>query len=138
MNQNPILVFVCEHGAAKSILAAAYFNQLAGQKGLDLRAIARGTNPDPELSPQAIKGLSQDGLTPTEAAPQKLTEADMQSAQRVITFCELPAEYKQQGMIERWDGVPPISDNYENARDAIIEQLNQLISNIQSGKRSFP
>ena len=137
MNQNPILVFVCEHGAAKSIIAAAYFNHLASEAELNLRAIARGTNPDPELSPQAIKGLSQDGLTPTEAAPRKLTEADIYSAQRVITFCELPTEYKQQGIIKRWDGVPPISENYEKSRDAIMEHLNQLINDIQSEKRSF-
>src|SRR5260370_1083705 len=29
MSQNPIIIFVCEHGAAKSIIAAAYFNKLA-------------------------------------------------------------------------------------------------------------
>lgn len=137
MNQNSTIVFVCEHGAAKSIVAAAYFNHLASEAGLDLRAIARGTQPDNELSPQTINGLSADGLMPTELSPQKLTEAEMQSAQRVISFCELASEYKPQGMIERWDDVPPISENYEKARDAIIEHLNQLISNIQSDKRSF-
>ncbi len=25
----PVVVFVCEHGSAKSVVAAAYFNQLA-------------------------------------------------------------------------------------------------------------
>ena len=70
MNRDSVIVFVCEHGAAKSIIAAAYFNQLAAEMGSDLRAVARGTDPDPELSPQAIKGLSEDGLTPKESAPQ--------------------------------------------------------------------
>ena len=127
MNQNRTVVFVCEHGAAKSIVAAAYFNQLASKAGLNLRAIARGTNPDYELSPQAIKGLSEAGLTPTESSPQKLTEADMQSAQRVITFCELPNEYKQQVMIERWNNVPPVSEDYEKARDVIIKNIRQML-----------
>ena len=40
------VLFVCEHGAAKSVIAAAYFNQLASEKNLDVRAIERGTNPD--------------------------------------------------------------------------------------------
>ena len=127
MNQNPIIVFVCEHGAAKSILAAAYFNQIAHEMGLKLRAVARGTNPDKELSPQTIKGLSDDSLTPTESAPQKLTEADVQSAQRIITFCELPVEYHVQATIERWDNIPLLSENYEQARDAIIERIRQML-----------
>jgi arsenate reductase len=128
MNQNSVIVFVCEHGAAKSILAAAYFNQLTSQTGLNLRAIARGTHPDDELSPQTLKGLSEDGLTPTESSPRKLTKADLQSAQRVITFCELPIEYQKQVKIERWDDVPPVSENYVKARDVIIEHIRQMLN----------
>ena len=91
--QNSNIVFVCEPGAAKSILAAAYFNKLTNEKGSDLRAIARGTHPDAELSPQTIIALSKDGLQATESTPQKLTEADVQNAEAVITFCEIPIEY---------------------------------------------
>jgi protein-tyrosine-phosphatase len=46
MAKDPIIVFVCEHAAAKSIIAATCFNKLAEQTNLDMRAIARGTNPD--------------------------------------------------------------------------------------------
>jgi len=127
MKQDSFIVFVCEHGAAKSIVAAAYFNHLAAEMGSDLRAVARGTNPDPELSPQAIKGLSKDGLTPQESAPQKLSLEDVQSAQGVIAFCELPVGYRGQASIERWDGVPPVSENYEQARDAIIGRIRQML-----------
>ena len=42
MTQNSIVIFVCEHGAAKSILAAAYFNKLARESNLRLTAMARG------------------------------------------------------------------------------------------------
>ena len=49
MNQNSKIVFVCEHGAAKSVIAVAYFNKLASEAKLEFHAIARGTNPDPEL-----------------------------------------------------------------------------------------
>ena len=53
--QTPVVIFVCEHGAAKSILSAAIFNKLARERGLNLRAIARGTNPDPEISPKVAR-----------------------------------------------------------------------------------
>lgn len=128
MPQIPTIIFVCEHGAAKSIIAAAYFNKLASEIKLDTRAIARGTHPDNELSPKAITGLNADGLTPTESTPQKLSLADVESAQRIITFCELPEEYQNKATIEQWDDVPPVSENYEKARDAIIDHLKHLLS----------
>ena len=123
-----MIVFVCEHGAAKSVIAAAFFNKLAGEKGLNLQAVARGTNPDPTLSPEAVQGLREDGLSPGESVPQKLSVADVEAAQRIITFCELQAQYHERAIIEHWDGVPPVSEDYEKARDAIIEQIGHLLN----------
>ena len=123
----PTIIFVCEHGAAKSILAAAYFNKLADDAGLELRAVARGTNPEDELSPQLVKGLLEDGLSPTERFPRKLTPKDAQSAQYVITFCELPIKYAQT-VTGHWDDIPPVSESYEKARDAILERIQQLLN----------
>ena len=125
--QNSIIVFVCEHGAAKSILAASYFNKLANEMGSASRAIARGTNPDQALSPQTIAGLAKDGLHPTEMAPRKLTEVELQEAQRVIAFCELPAEYKSP-LVDYWEGIPPVSENYEQARDALIGRIREFLN----------
>ena len=127
MQPTPTIVFVCEHGAAKSIIAAAYYNKLAQERKLETRAIARGTNPDPELSPKTITGLRTDGLTPTESIPQKLSVADIESTQIIVTFCELPEEYQNKVQTEKWEDVPPVSENYEKARDAILEKLNQLM-----------
>ena len=41
----PTVVFVCEHGAAKSVIATAYFNKIAAERGLRARAVYRGVNP---------------------------------------------------------------------------------------------
>jgi arsenate reductase (thioredoxin) len=130
MNQISKIIFVCEHGAAKSILAASYFNKVANEKGLNIQAIARGTNPDEVLSPKAIQGLAEDGLQATELIPQKLLVEEVKSAQKIITFCELSKEYQQGIEIEEWRGVPPVSESYEIARDAILQKLNFLLSNL--------
>lgn len=124
------ILFVCEHGAAKSVIAATYFNRMANEKNLAVRAIARGTNPDAELSPKTVAGLQADGLTPTESIPQKLSLADVESAQRVVAFCELPEEYQGKTAVEQWDGVPPVSENYESARDAIVERIHRLMNSL--------
>ncbi len=54
------ILFVCEHGAAKSVVAAAYFNRLAEEKGLNYKTVFRGTKPDSLLSAGTIKGLKMD------------------------------------------------------------------------------
>lgn len=126
------VIFVCEHGAAKSVLAATYFNQLADASNLKLRAIARGTNPDTKLSRQTVEGLAMDGIKPTETIPQKLSMEDVQSAQRIVSFCEIPAEYQGQTIITYWDGIPAVSENYDTARNAIVARLKQLISELRS------
>jgi len=129
MNQQT-LIFVCKHGAAKSVIAAAYFNQLARQRGLNWNAVARGIDPDPELSEQTILGLSKDGVIPAESTPQKLTLEDIESAQRMIRFCELPVEFENKVSVETWDGIPAVSENYEKARDSILERVNDLLERL--------
>ena len=34
------VLFICEHGSAKSVVAAAHFNQIAADRGLPYRAIS--------------------------------------------------------------------------------------------------
>ena len=127
MSQDPVIIFVCEHGAAKSIIAAAYFNKFARERNLGLHAIARGTRPDSELSPITVAGLREDGLTPNELVPQKLLAADIKSAQQIISFCELPEEYQKQVVVAPWNDIPSVSEDYEKARDAIVAKLKAMM-----------
>jgi protein-tyrosine-phosphatase len=138
--ENKTIFFVCEHGAAKSIVASAWFNKLAAKNGLDFHSVARGTHPDDELGPKAVSGLANDGLTPAESAPQKLSLADVEAARHMVTFCDLPQEYQDKISTEAWAEVPDISDGYEVARDAIVAHIEKLISrlNRQSSLRIYP
>lgn len=129
--QPSVVVFVCEHGAARSIASAAHFNKLAKERRLNLRALARGTNPDPELAPKVVAGLRADGLTPSESAPKKISKADLVGAKRVIAFCELPADYPGRVPVEHWDGVPPMNEDYGKARDWLLERINRLLEELQ-------
>jgi arsenate reductase len=120
------VVFVCEHGSAKSVVAAAHFNRLAADRGLPLRAISRGTVPDAEMAPAAVQGLQADGLKPDDPAPTKLTQSDLDAAVRVVTFCDLPPELEVATPIERWE-VPPVSTEYARSREAMLERIEQLL-----------
>ena len=130
MREDPIIIFVCEHGAAKSIVAATYFNRLAHEKNLRFHAMARGTHPDAELSPKAMAGLQDEGLTPLELTPTKLTEEEIESAQQIVSFCDLSEDYPQKDRIEYWLDIPPVSEGYEVSRDAILKRIYELIDNL--------
>jgi arsenate reductase (thioredoxin) len=131
-DQAPVVIFVCEHGAAKSILSAALFNKLAGERGLNFRAIARGTNPDPEISPKVAAGLKADGVAASESAPKKISKADLTKAKRVITFCALLNDYAGSIKIENWDKVLPAIEDYGKARDKLAEQIDRLLEELKS------
>jgi arsenate reductase len=124
-------VFVCEHGAAKSVVASAWFNKLAAKNGLDIRS----THPDFEYGTNTVAGLANDGLHPVESVPQKISLEEVQSAQHIVTFCELPQEYKNIATTESWTEVPDISDGYKSARDAIVEHVEKLIHKLNHDAR---
>src|SRR5215813_12573877 len=129
--QTPVIIFICEHGAAKSIVSAAYFNKLATERHLNFRAIARGTNPDKEISQKVQEGLQKDGLTSSEPVPKKISKADLAGARHVITFCSLPAAYADNIQVEHWDDLLWVSEDYSQSRDRILERINRLLEELK-------
>lgn len=63
------VTFVCEHGVAKSVIAAAHFNRLAAAANLNYRAVARGVAVEPDLQAATVAGLQKDGLDISGFAP---------------------------------------------------------------------
>src|SRR5438034_5189023 len=86
----PRVLFVCLHGAAKSVVGAAHFRRLAAARGLAIDAVAVGTEPDPELAPAVVKGLAEDGLPAEPRRPRPVTLYDLASATRVVSLgCDI-------------------------------------------------
>ena len=122
------VLFVCLHGAAKSVVAAAHFRRLAAARGLAMTAVAAGTEPDPELAPGAVKGLAGEGLTAAPARPRPVTLHDLNTAARVVSFgCDVAPASGQR--IDQWD-VPAVSDGYEAARGRIVEHVERLVTEL--------
>lgn len=128
----PRVLFVCLHGAAKSVVAAAHFRRLAAARGLTVDAVAAGTEPDPELAAGAVKGLAGEGLTAAPARPRPVTLHDLETAKRVVSFgCEITPARGQ--VVEQWD-VPAVSDGYSAARDRIVANVDELVANLAAGR----
>jgi len=132
----PAILFVCEHGAARSTIAAAYFNKLAGERGLKYRAIFRATNPDSALMPATVKGLTEDGFDVTNWTPTLVSQTDISSASQIVTFdCNLPGSLSKQAT--PWNGISPISGGYNLARDQILEKVQQLINELTEKQKKI-
>jgi hypothetical protein len=109
------IVFVCEHGSGKSVIAAAQFNRLASEKGLPYRAVSRGTKPG-----EAVSGLAAEGIDVTAWTPKAITDEDIRRATRVVSIAtDLPAAkpFVTDKLLD-WNDVPPLDQNYKAARDA--------------------
>ena len=126
----PTVVFVCEHGAAKSVVAATYFNKIAAERGLKARAVYRGVSPQEDLSVSAMKGLRDDGLMPGEAKPSKIEQRDIEAAEVIFAIgCTLPAAATKSGKASSWDDVPD-GQGYAAMRDAIKRHVERLVDEL--------
>jgi protein-tyrosine-phosphatase len=125
------VLFVCLHGAAKSVIGAAHFRRLAAARGLSIGAVAAGTEPDPQLAPGAVKGLTGEGLQPTSARPRPVTLYDLKTATRVVSFgCEVAPQGQR---VDQWD-VPAVSEGYAAARDRIVANVERLVAELAGGR----
>lgn len=124
------VLFVCEHGNVKSLMAASYFNQLAQERGLRVRAISRGSAPNSASVPAAIvEGLGGDGFDVTDFHPVAVSAGDVSVSLRVVTIgIELPPAVRVAGVTpEAWDDVPPASVNYAAARNSLMGHVRRLV-----------
>jgi arsenate reductase len=125
---NQKVLFVCLHGAAKSVLAAADFERMAKERGLRITAESAGTEPDPEIAPGVAAALKAEGLDMAGRTPQPVTRQMAARAARVVAFgCDLGAAAPPGATIEQWADVPAVSDGLPAARAVIRRHLERLL-----------
>jgi len=127
------VLFVCQHGNVKSLMAASYFNQMAQQRGLAVRAVARGTAPNSDTVPSPIaQSLKGDGFDVSEFHPAAVSAADVSSSRRVITIgTTLPGD-AQAGppKLEAWNDVPPADADYGATRNSLKSHVDGLLNEL--------
>jgi protein-tyrosine-phosphatase len=123
------VLFLCPHGAAKSVLAAALLQRLAGERGLPLRALCAGTEPDPTIAPHVSALLAQEGLALPLERPELVTAEQIAQAGYVISLgCALDELPQRPARWEQWDDVPPPSQDLQGAYTRIQQHLARWIA----------
>jgi arsenate reductase (thioredoxin) len=122
---------MCPHGAAKSVLASAYFERLAKERGLNVRVVSAGTEPDRQVAPAVASHLSKNGYPVPATEPKRVTAEDMAAADIVISIgCDLSGLPQPRGTVVKWDDVPALSDGFSTADARIRERVNHLIEEL--------
>ena len=124
------VMFICPHGAARSPIAAAYFNKIAKEQNLNYHAIFRGTEPDETLSARTIEGLTKEGIDLTGWKPELVSTKDINKAYKIVTFdCSVPTKGAT-ALEEQWNGTPSPSREYEDFTRIVKGEVEQLIAEL--------
>ena len=129
--QSKKIVFVCEHGSAKSIIAVSYFNKIAKEKNLSWEAVSRGTTPDAEISAKTKKLLTDSKMPVPQVKPQAITQKDIDEANQVILFFPLPENIEGRDNLKYWPGIDAVNGDFEKLKDDIVAKLLPLIDSLE-------
>jgi protein-tyrosine-phosphatase len=126
------IVFVCEHGSVKSVMAAHWFNRLAAERNAPFRATSRGVSPDEAIPRAVADNLAKDGFDVAGYIPKRLEKADIAGAAQVVAIgidSALLAEV-QDARVSRWNDIPPASTDYAASRDAMRARMGPLLDSL--------
>ena len=128
------VVFVCEHGSVKSLIAAQWFNRLASARKLSERAVSRGVAPDASVPETIREGLRRDGLPVDGVKPTPYAPDELKAARRVITIGRaVDAVIDKVGVpYESWPDIPPATQDYAAARDEMLRRIENLLIGLEA------
>jgi arsenate reductase (thioredoxin) len=130
------VLFMCPHGAAKSVLASTYFQRLAKERGLNVRVMSAGTDPDPQVAPSVARHLTKNGYEVPNTKPRRVTGGDMPAADVVISIgCDLEGLPAPRGTLVKWDDVPALSEDFAVADEKIRQRVTQLVDELVRKQR---
>jgi protein-tyrosine-phosphatase len=131
LNEPARIVFVCEHGSVKSLIAMVYFNRSAQERGLPYRAVARGTAPEPTVPRPVREGLHAAGFEVSEFVPQLFKASDVDDSSLVVSFDQDIAKIVGgRARHLRWDNLPGVLANYARGRDEIARHVEALLDEL--------
>jgi len=134
--KRPTVLFLCPHGAAKSVLASAYFQRVAKERGLNVRVEAAGIEPQEAVSTVVAEHLQRNGYTVPVTKPRAVTKEDLNGADVVISMgCDLTNLPVAPRALQKWDEVPGPTEDLKGADEAIRRRVIALVEELLAEQR---
>ena len=117
------VLFACVHNAARSQMAAAFFNQLADPD--KARAISAGTQPSDQVDEGVVTAMQEAGIDLSDQTPQELTVRIQGQADFLVTM----------GCGESCPTIPPFRRadwSLEDPAGKPVEKVRQIRDHIRS------
>jgi protein-tyrosine-phosphatase len=134
--KQPTVLFICPHGAAKSVLASAYFQHAAKERGLNVRVEAAGVEPQDAVSPAVKEHLERSGYAVPVTRPRAVTKEELTQADVVISLgCDLSHLPATPHDLRRWDEVPGPSEDLKGADEAIRRRVMTLVEELAARQK---
>lgn len=125
------VLFMCPHGAAKSVLAAAYFRKMTAERGVDWHIEFAGTEPDEDLSANVVALLRAEGLAVPDERPHRVTAEELARADWIVSMgCDLSGLEVGETAVLQWDDVTPPSEGVVAAKAMIVEHLKVFLDGV--------
>jgi protein-tyrosine-phosphatase len=128
--QRETVLFICEFGTAKSVIARELFRRRAANRSIDVAAISRGLVIEDHITPELRQNLTADGINPNAEPFQMLQPADWQRAKVIVAFNPLPAVVPKSN-VRDWTDVPSVVSEYPAARAAMDQRIEALLDEFQ-------
>jgi len=132
----PTVLFLCPHNALRSVIAAALFNQRAGDRA---HAESAGTEPDDRVNERTVTVLREVGIEVADEPPGRVTSELLARASRVVSLdCPLPPELAAiaGGKLENWpmpDTAGKPVEAVREVRELIRVRVDQLLADLRVG-----
>ena len=126
------ILFLCQHGGAKSVIAVSHFNRLAGERGLPFVATSAAAEDPYDAVPAPVADyLQREGFDVRAFKPHQVAPGEIRAAARVVTIgCDVPGAESGAVVNARWDDVPAASEDLEGSVAAIRRHVEALAEDL--------
>ena len=127
VSESSVVLFVCVHNAGRSQMAAAFLEELAGDRVLVLSA---GTEPTEEIHPWVIEAMGEVGIDLASRSPTRLLDKTVRQADVVVTMgCGDVCPVYPGKRYEDWDLPDPAGKPLEEVR-AIRDEIRRRVEGL--------
>ena len=125
------VLFACVHNAGRSLMAAAFFNQLADSK--KARALSAGTQPGTSPHPEVVTVMREVGVDLSTAVPRLFTPEVATGTQWLITMgCGESCPVVPGARREDWPLDDPEGQSFDRVREIRDDIRRRVLELIES------